>query len=158
MGDDSWREIEVGWEEPGEDVEATPFDDKTPDKLTLEPEPESAATADAETAPEAAASFEEEGDTVFEGDQPTVDYLEDEVPDHVAAFLGEGTGPEVLVAPPPAASEKVVPVAGSTIEGEDPSLDGLDDIPGLRPANLTLIVLLIGVVVAVAAVIYAAFL
>jgi len=149
MADESWREIESGWDDADEALEEAPpdFDDKTPIQL-----------AESDPAP----SFEEEGDTVFDGDQPTVDYLEEEVPEHVAEFLGE-RAPEVIVQPPAAEEAPPSSVAEAPEEEPRPSVATGEAAPvqaqtGLQPASLTLLLLALGVVIAVAAVVYAAFL
>lgn len=149
MADESWREIESGWDEAEEALEEAPpdFDDKTPIHLAEKNDPP---------------PFEDEGDTVFDGDQPTVDYLEEEVPEHVAEFLGERAAAEVIVqAPtveePPSTAHVAEEPRASVATGEaDPVV--VQTRTGLQPASLTLLLLALGVVVAIAAVVYAAFL
>ena len=150
MADESWREIETGWDDAEEALEEAPpeFDDETPIQL-----------ADGDPPP----SFEEEGDTVFDGDQPTVDYLEEEVPEHVAEFLGDRAPEEVIVqapaaaaAPPPSAVAEMDTRPRPTVATGE--ADPVQTKTGLQPASLTLILLALGVVAAIAAVVYAAFL
>jgi hypothetical protein len=120
---DDWQDIDAEWDDA--DLQRTPV--KSPPALAAERDhAQDPGPADED-------SFEEDADTVFEGDQPTVDYLVTEVPDHVAEFLDEGSGgpavPDEVIVPLPAAGPQQAATSEPLFE------PGSDPAPGPAPGD-----------------------
>ena len=150
---DNWQDIDSEWGD--QDDDATPV--KDPPALEADREQSPAPAAE-----EPEAAFEEDADTIFEGDEPTADYLENEIPDHVAEFLDEGKiappEAEVIVPLPAPAGQQEPAVAKPDVAEPDvaePAVDALlDQLP--TNASLTLVILMIGLLLSIAGVVYVA--